>query len=94
VCHRDEGTGGRSALDLRFELSLEETGLCDPTPNAGNLSIQDAGVVVPGAPERSVLLARMKADQSARMPPLGSTLPDPEGVPLIEEWIASLDSCP
>ncbi len=49
---------------------------------------------MPGAPERSVLLARIEAEGGARMPPLGRTTVDTTGAALIGEWIASLQSCP
>ncbi len=92
-CHRDEGTGGRSNLDLRVSVSLEETKLCG-SPRAGDLELEDAAIVAPGAPERSVLLARIEAEGGIRMPPLGRTTVDAAGAALISEWIASLQSCP
>ncbi len=92
-CHRDEGPGGRSNLDLRATMSLENTNLCG-SPRAGSLDLEDAAIVVPGAPERSVLLARIEAEGGARMPPLGRTTVDTTGAALIGEWIASLQSCP
>jgi uncharacterized repeat protein (TIGR03806 family) len=93
-CHREEGNGGRSALDLRFDVPLADTGLCDTRPNAGRLGVADASVVMAGDPAKSVLLARMTAQGSARMPPLGTALPDPDGVALIEAWIQALGECP
>jgi uncharacterized repeat protein (TIGR03806 family) len=92
-CHRDEGTGGRSNLDLRFDLPLEDTHLCD-SPRAGDLDVDDPAIVVPGAPERSILLARIEAEGSARMPPLGRTTTDTAGADLISAWITALDACP
>lgn len=92
-CHRDEGTGGRSNLDLRMSMSLEETKLCG-SPRAGDLDLDDPAIVVPGAPERSVLLARIEAEGSARMPPLGRTTVDEVGAAVIAEWITALPSCP
>ncbi len=92
-CHRDEGTGGRANLDLRRDVPLEDTGLCG-SPRAGDLGLEGARIVDPGNPATSVLAARMQAEASARMPPLGSTMPDTDGVALIEAWIESLTSCP
>ncbi len=92
-CHRDEGPGGRSNLDLRVSMSLEDTKLCG-SPRAGDLDLEDAAIVAPGAPGRSVLLARVEADGGARMPPLGRTTVDTAGAAVISEWIASLSSCP
>jgi hypothetical protein len=56
-------------------------------PGAAN----DGGVsrvVVPGQPGASVLALRMRSRHPlVRMPPLGTQVPDPEGLALIESWI-------
>lgn len=50
----------------------------------------DAQLVRPGRPEASVLRARMHTRSPlARMPPLGTRLPDSEGLALIDRWIAN-----
>jgi len=92
-CHQEDGNGGRSNLDLRMHVSLEDSGLCG-TPRAGDLDLDTPQIVAPGAPERSVLLARIEAEGSARMPPLGRTTVDTAGAAVMAEWIASLDTCP
>lgn len=47
-------------------------------------------IVVPGRPESSLLVARMRSRHAVlQMPPLGTVLPDPEGLALIERWIAN-----
>ena len=47
--------------------------------------------IVPGAPDQSVMTCRMAStDPTMRMPPLGTELPDDEGVAVLSEWIASL----
>jgi hypothetical protein len=55
--------------------------LLDSFGNASNR------VVVPGNPERSVLLTRMRTRELGHMPPLGSTVVDDQAVALIEGWI-------
>lgn len=48
----------------------------------------DARVVVPGSAGASVLTARMRSrDPRVQMPPLGTVVPDPEALALIERWI-------
>ncbi|OGT58884.1 MAG: hypothetical protein A3E01_05780 [Gammaproteobacteria bacterium RIFCSPHIGHO2_12_FULL_63_22] len=48
-------------------------------------------LVSPGHPERSTVALRMKTrNPMARMPPLGTAVPDPLGVELIEKWIRDL----
>lgn len=92
-CHRDEGTGGRAALDLRLAIPLADTGLCGE-PSAGDLGVADARIVAPADPDRSILLARIGAPGDARMPPLASATVDVAGVALVRAWIEQLSDCP
>ena len=47
-------------------------------------------VVTPGSPEHSVLAVRMQSrDPRVQMPPLGTSIPDREGLALIKRWIDS-----
>jgi len=50
--------------------------------------------LVPGAPEQSLLSIRPHAIAVGRMPPLASSVVDDAGVAVIDDWIASLSSCP
>ncbi|MGF1464885.1 MAG: PQQ-dependent sugar dehydrogenase [Sandaracinaceae bacterium] len=90
-CHRPDHST-RAALDLRAEVPLGGTGLCDP-PRLDDLGLEDARVVAPGAPERSVLLARMNSVRGERMPPLASSARDLGALQLLETWIAGLAAC-
>jgi uncharacterized repeat protein (TIGR03806 family) len=92
-CHR--GTDGPTpgALDLRFGTLLEHTAACDVEPQEGGLGLTNPRIVAPGAPERSVLLARMDRRDALAMPPLGSRLVDAQGVALIADWIDGLAGC-
>jgi hypothetical protein len=48
--------------------------------------------IAPGHPDTSVAVLRMSSRSATeQMPPIGSRLPDDEGVRLVSEWIASLD---
>lgn len=93
-CHRPMAPGGRSAIDLRWSTPLADAGVCDALPRSGDLGIADARLLVPGDPERSLLLARMRTLASPRMPEVGSTRVDDAGAALIEAWITSIPSCP
>jgi len=89
VCHRPGGLS-RGLFDARFQTPLAEQGLLDGTLASGDLGIAGARVVVPGHPERSILLERLKRRDAARMPPIqlhdeGSPL-----LPVLEDWIRSL----
>jgi hypothetical protein len=66
---------------------------CDAAPQYGDLGIVDARLIAPGAPDRSVLLARAARRDASAMPPLASLLVDEQGTALLSDWIASLASC-
>ena len=47
-------------------------------------------LVSPGRPEHSVLAVRMQSrNPKAQMPPLGTSIPDPDGLALVQRWIAN-----
>ncbi|HET6584619.1 MAG TPA: PQQ-dependent sugar dehydrogenase [Nannocystaceae bacterium] len=92
-CHRPEGPAGRARLDLRMQTSLAESGLCD-SPKAGTIDLADPRIVSPGAPEMSVLLARVRSTGGIRMPPVASLVVDDDGAALLDAWITGLASCP
>jgi hypothetical protein len=72
---------------------LSATGICDATPQAGSLGLSSARIVAPGAPDRSVLLARINRRDEEGMPPIGSRVVDTAGVELVRSWIASMTGC-
>ena len=92
MCHQPGGPAN-AQLDLRFETSLAATGLC-AVPGQGDLGLVNPRIVLPGAPDRSVLLARMNRRDDAQMPPLASTQVDAAGVALVRRWIGGLARCP
>ena len=50
-----------------------------------------SSLVVPGMPDLSVLLVRMRSRRpSTQMPPLGTVVPDREALELLSSWIASM----
>lgn len=91
-CHRPNGPAPVN-IDLRFTTVLSSMNICNVQPAAGDLEVTNARIVAPGEPESSVLLHRMKVRDQYQMPPLGSHLVDEGGVELIEDWIASLETC-
>jgi uncharacterized repeat protein (TIGR03806 family) len=93
ICHRPGGTGGGNA-DYRFTSSFRDMGVCDATPEQGNLGIAGAFLVAPGAPARSVVSVRIHALGAGRMPPVATRLVDTTGAGLVDAWIASLTGCP
>jgi uncharacterized repeat protein (TIGR03806 family) len=92
-CHRAGGPTP-SSMDLRFDTLLANTQACDAVPQSGDLGLgQAARIIAPGAPDNSVLAARMNRRDADAMPPLASSLVDTAGVALMRDWIASLTSC-
>ena len=59
-------------------------------PAQGNLGIENALLVAPGEPDRSLMLQRVKTLGAGRMPNIGSNQIDEEGVKLLTEWIQSM----
>jgi uncharacterized repeat protein (TIGR03806 family) len=85
-CHRPGGPAP-GGIDLRAGTSEAQMALLDVPPTEGDLGLEDARRVAPGAPSSSVLWERMRRTDGTRMPPLGSRVADPAGVGLIETWI-------
>ena len=88
-CHRPDAPLA-SGLDLRAETPLAQTGLLDVLPTHGALGVEDARLISPRKPAKSVLLTRMRTRAAGRMPPLASSVVDEEAVKVLERWIRSL----
>ena len=91
-CHNPQGSADTSALVLTGEhVSAAELGVCKPPVAAGGGSGDRRFSIVPGDPEGSILLYRMRATAlDEMMPELGRSLPHAEGIRLISEWIAAM----
>ncbi|HEV8691111.1 MAG TPA: hypothetical protein VGQ91_12495, partial [Ideonella sp.] len=96
-CHHRAGTQVPLALTLGQRVADPETGLREVLratldadsryrpPGFGD----DARVVATGDPPASVLAVRMRSRQpQVQMPPLGTRVPDAEGLALVQHWIA------
>jgi uncharacterized repeat protein (TIGR03806 family) len=92
-CHNPEGSAKTSGLNLTvFETDPYKLGLMKPPVAAGKASGNLLYDIVPGKPEASILLHRMKSTTpDVMMPELGRTLVHEEGVELIRQWIAEMD---
>jgi hypothetical protein len=64
--------------------------LIDAAPVHHADGIDQARLVAPGAPERSMLLRRVSRRGAGQMPPLASSLPDEPAVRLLEAWIRGM----
>lgn len=90
-CHRNNGGGGSTIL-LDASLDLSKMKAVGVTPTQGTFGIQEAEIISPQDPFRSVLLYRMSKLGKGRMPYSGSSLVDQRGTQLLREWIQSLPS--
>jgi hypothetical protein len=88
-CHRKWG-GGNAEFQLLATLPLEETGALNARPGQGEFGVQDARIIAPGDPARSLLLYRMRKLGLGRMPHVASNVVDETAAKLIEEWIRQL----
>lgn len=92
MCHHPGGNAIVSFF-LRRDLPFDKLNTNKGT-GIGTFGIQDAKIIAPGDPHRSILLYRMAKLGYARMPYIGSQVVDSFGVPLIADWIRSLPGDP
>lgn len=75
-------------MDMRFQTPLEQTDLVDVAALYGDLGTAEPRRIVPGNPQQSMLLARMRTLDNDRMPALTSLRVDTRGTAIVEQWIA------
>jgi uncharacterized repeat protein (TIGR03806 family) len=91
-CHSAEAAANTSGLLLEIERrEPAQWGVCKIPVASGRGSGNAAFDIVPGDPDRSILLYRMTSTEAdIAMPELGRSVVHEEGVALIREWIASM----
>jgi len=93
-CHQPGGAASNSGLDLRWEQDGDHAvGIMKRPVAAG----RGAGVhdfsILPGQPDRSILLYRMNsAEPGIAMPELGKSSIDKQGVAVVRRWIAEMEA--
>lgn len=92
-CHRPDGPG-RGNMDLRFANTFADIKACNASPEAGDLGIDGARLLVPGDPSKSLISVRPHSPGANRMPPIASSVVDDKGMGVVDEWIESLTACP
>jgi uncharacterized repeat protein (TIGR03806 family) len=92
-CHLPGGLAV-STMDLRYDTPLSETQACGMPPLQGDLGVSGALLIDPGDAARSVVSLRMHATDGNRMPPVASSVVDPLGTAVIDQWIDALPGCP
>ncbi len=91
-CHRPGGPT-QALMDLRFFVDKDDMNVCGVAPSLSHLGIENASLIAPGAPERSIVFQRMSRRGQHQMPPLGTSLPDTVALAVFETWIAN-EACP
>ena len=91
-CHRADGPASNSGLFLTYgEANPTAWGYRKRPVAAGRGSGGLEFDVKPGDPGGSILVHRMRSlEPGVMMPELGRSLPDAEGIALIEAWIAAM----
>ena len=91
-CHNPVGSARTSGLDLRIgQTDSAKFGVFKPPIAAGHGSGGNKYDIVPGKPDESILLFRIRSeDPSIRMPNVGRNLVPVEGMQLVRQWIAEL----
>lgn len=87
-CHREGGTAKGTGLFLGLGVTEpSKLGACKETKVSPTATYD----IVPGRPEESLLVQRMRAtDEAMRMPPVGRTLVHDDAVSVIESWIRDM----
>ena len=91
-CHRPGAAASNSGLDLRWEQQdTHALGVMKRPVAAGRGAGAFEFDIVPGHPEQSIMVHRMRSeDPGVAMPELGKATADAEGAALIERWISTL----
>ena len=84
-CHHSNS----GAWDARISTPIDKANIINGAVSL-NLGLDDAKMVVPGHPERSVLLYRLQGTGVSKMPPLAKNSADEAATGLVREWIQSL----
>ncbi len=92
-CHQPGGGASNSGLDLRWEQADPHAiGIMKRPVAAGRGAGGHDFSVLPGQPDKSILLFRMdSAEPGIAMPELGKASVDKQGVAVVRRWIAEME---
>lgn len=92
-CHQPGGGASNSGLDLRWEQSDPHAiGILKRPVAAGRGAGGHDFSILPGEPDKSILLYRMdSAEPGIAMPELGKASVDKQGVAIVRRWIAEMN---
>ncbi len=88
-CHRVSGGAGVTSL-MNIGVPTDRMGLINHPPEKGSFGFENASLIDPGNPYRSVFYYRINTLGAGHMPMIGFRTPDEGGIELIHDWIRSL----
>jgi len=88
-CHNPEGTA-RGSLDFRWQ-EVPLWNACNKEPEVSSLDIEDAKLIAPGQPEKSIIYKRLNTTELYRMPAIGRTTIQHDVVELLENYINEVE---
>ncbi|MBI3849781.1 MAG: PQQ-dependent sugar dehydrogenase [Verrucomicrobia bacterium] len=91
VCHVGTG-GGNSKMILSFSTKADDMNVIGARPQHDTFGINNAMLVAPGDPDRSILLQRLSRRGRGQMPPVVIATVDEQAVALFREWIRAMKS--
>jgi hypothetical protein len=77
-------------MDFRYSNTIAATNTCNVDPVGGDLGVTGAKRIVPADPTHSLVFLRLNRRGANQMPPIGSTIVDPDGVALVQSWITQM----
>ncbi|MGD9646563.1 MAG: PQQ-dependent sugar dehydrogenase [Pirellulales bacterium] len=89
ICHVAAG-GGNARMELGLATPTAEMHLIGARSQHDTFGIENAMLVAPGEPDRSVLVHRLSRRGPGQMPPLVSREVDTAAVALLRDWISGL----
>ena len=92
-CHMKWG-GGNAEFQLLATLPLADLGIVNTRPGHGLFNLTDPKDLVPGNPDRSMILHRMTKIGLGRMPHVASNVVDERAAKMLRDWISQLPKDP
>ena len=89
VCHVAAG-GGNAKMILSLGTNVAELNVIGARPQHDTFGINNAMLIAPGDPDRSVLYQRLSRRGRGQMPPVVITTVDEQALALFRDWIRGL----
>ncbi len=92
-CHSPGGSADNTGLDLRWSVRDDAValGIWKSTVSAGKGTFDRTHVIIPGRPEDSIMMWRIRSvEPGVMMPEIGRRVRHVEGEEIIRKWIAGM----